>query len=678
VKSRHVCAAACCIVFFILVCVSAAFAQQLPAQHLSAQQWIALATAAQPAAGTTGVLRHVGAVQDWTDRQIVFSQSGLEKHPELLLQEPRIRQQLLQRLGAWGAKMPSAKIPNTPQEKSGGSKSGMGRDWSVGGLGARMRVNEFPAKYTFDPTAPPNCTDDYVVFALAVAGTTGSGGQANLIAFNNLYVNDDGSGFCTGLTAPTVLFAYNASTIGGKLVTSPVLSLDGSQIAFVESLPGTTPASVFHVVNWTAQVGGQGTIAAPVAPTSETSFQYSTFGNLTSAPWVDYGADIAYVGDNDGNLSEISPVFNGTPNIVASVAVSSGYELTPPVEDISQGLLMVGSVDGDLYQVNFGVTPITVVPLVVGALGDTSPGVYAPPIVDPSNNWTYAVTPDAGANIGAELIQVETSTNTSPTIASIGLGASSAPPGNTGTKMHLYQPAFSNGYFTSPVDGVISICGTGASDTTPNQYEFGFNGFTGTMKTTPQSGYPLQLSAVDTDTCTGWIEFFNPFAGVTDPITAVDLIANILVVTTNNDFAVGDTVYLQGTDESFLNGQAVTVTGLIGTAPHYTGFTADFTYNGIVENPTDTGAAGLGTDFFFFGLLTDCTSSVVGGVGGQTDGCVVSMTSVSTTTPSSAPVTGGPSGIVVDNYSTAAETSSIYLSSTSANLVYKFTQYQLQ
>ena len=39
-----------------------------------------------------------------------------------------------------------------------------------------------------------------------------------------------------------------------------------------------------------------------------------------------------------------------------------------------------------------------------------------------------------------------------------------------------------------------------------------------------------------------------------------------------------------------------------------------------------------------------------------------------------APVVGGPSGIVVDNYSTAAEASSIYLMSLSEDIAYKFTQ----
>jgi hypothetical protein len=42
----------------------------------------------------------------------------------------------------------------------------------------------YPAKYSFDIDAAPNCASDYVVFGLNVAG---SAGQANLLGLNQLY-----------------------------------------------------------------------------------------------------------------------------------------------------------------------------------------------------------------------------------------------------------------------------------------------------------------------------------------------------------------------------------------------------------------------------------------------------------------------------------------------------------
>jgi hypothetical protein len=49
-----------------------------------------------------------------------------------------------------------------------------------------------------------------------------------------------------------------------------------------------------------------------------------------------------------------------------------------------------------------------------------------------------------------------------------------------------------------------------------------------------------------------------------------------------------------------------------------------------------------------------------------------------TTTTTTAAVAGGPSGIVVDNYSTAAQASSIYLTAEGQQTAYKFTQNGLQ
>lgn len=77
-----------------------------------------------------------------------------------------------------------------------------------------------------------------------------------------------------------------------------------------------------------------------------------------------------------------------------------------------------------------------------------------------------------------------------------------------------------------------------------------------------------------------------------------------------------------------------------------------------------------GTDFFFFGLTADCT-------GAGTSGCVVARNSDGSLTKAN--VAGGPSGIVVDNFSTSAQAASIYLTGVAApNLAYKFTQNGLQ
>ena len=146
------------------------------------------------------------------------------------------------------------------------------------------------------------------MFGLNIAGVTN--GQANLVAFNNLYA---GPGGMCGAT-PTVMFAYNTSTVsGGKVQTSPVLSVDGTKIAFLESAGSSTR---FHVLTWTA---GQGTVTVSAAPAAMTDLLVSATATSTrSSPWVDYNTDTAYLGTDDGLIYKVLNVFNGTPTLAGA------------------------------------------------------------------------------------------------------------------------------------------------------------------------------------------------------------------------------------------------------------------------------------------------------------------------------------------------------------------------
>ena len=190
---------------------------------------------------------------------------------------------------------------------------------------------------------------------------------------------------------------------------------------------------------------------------------------------------------------------------------------------------------------------------------------------------------DANDGTSAVLVEADTASLTQLSKVRIGLGAAT-PSGGTATAVALYEPAFTNQYFNNPSGGDVRLCGTGAADTTPWQYSFGFTGRT--MNTTVSDKGQLLTSTAAR--CTGWTEFFNPNQG--------------------------------------------------------------------------------NTDYFFFGLTQDCT-------GAGTLGCVVALTGAGPTLmTTTAPVSGGPSGIVVDNYSTAGQASSIYLTATKKNTAYKFTQ----
>src|ERR1700680_1121940 len=153
----------------------------------------------------------------------------------------------------------------TPPRKSKGPKPH--RDWSLSLGNGGVAQNMYPAKFNFDINSPEtaaNCNNDFVVFGLNVAGTAS---QANLVGVDDLYSGTNPTGLC-GMT-PSVKWAYNVTTLsGGKVTTSPTLSIDGTQVAFVES-SGT--ASVLHVLKW---LDANGTVTAPVTPAIVTAANY--------------------------------------------------------------------------------------------------------------------------------------------------------------------------------------------------------------------------------------------------------------------------------------------------------------------------------------------------------------------------------------------------------------------
>jgi len=525
--------------------------------------------------------KRTGVPQDWSQRHIVFSRDALARHPDLIYREPRVLHQMTQRWQAQNSYVFDGAGPVPVSE----AVPGHSRDWSVN-LGGRLLPNVYPAKFSFDPGAPPDCINDYVVFGLASSGV--DGGRANLVAFNNLYSGTAPVGLCG--TAPTPLFAYNITTSpGGRILTSPILSEDGREIGYVESFH---TSAIFHVLTWTAN---QGTPSA-AAPAPATVLSVPIPATVTtSSPWIDYSSDTVYLCGDNSEVYQITGVFRGTPTLTQSsfwpVTVNTkNYHLTSPVFDSVLGMLMFGSANGTLNRINTATGAFTTQP--IGKIGTTSPGIMAPPIVDITNGTTFVVSADDGRS--AVLVEVDTASMAVLASVPIGLGSAIPLAGGTATPLRLFEPAFSNDYYNDPSTGAINVCGTGAQDDTPWQYVFGFTESGNKPVLQPASSFSQQLSASPTARCTGWTEFYNP---------------NI----------------------------------------------------------------NAGTDFFFFGLNADCTT--VGG--GAPDGCVVALNGGDNTFIK-ATVDGGPSGIVVDNYSMAGQASSIYLMAGKLNTAYKFTQSGLE
>lgn len=341
----------------------------------------------------------------------------------------------------------------------------------------------FPAKYVFDVTAVPSCTNDFVV--IGVPASPAPGGQANILGVNNLYSNATSTGYCPG-TGPNVRFAYASGS--GQVPDSVVISQNGQQIAYIEDLPGS---SYFHVLT-IGTTGTNGTSAtAAVVPGSaggndavDQTVLLSPDGGATnqsstSSAYVVYTTndanDVAYVttysaaGTGSGYLYKISNVFNGSaPTIVWSVPVNA-VPSTPIYDQVSNKVFFTDSNGGIDYVLDSGSPSVVYGPVV--ASGTTSENAV---IVDGSNQMVYAFFNSNGTN--AIVVQAPT------TLAS----SVSVPVGTANTTYTgPYLPDFNNAWYTGTGAPEMYVVGTGTG-TLPTLYSIGFDS-SGIMNSSPDA-----------------------------------------------------------------------------------------------------------------------------------------------------------------------------------------------
>jgi hypothetical protein len=375
----------------------------------------------------------------------------------------------------------------------------------------------YPAKFSFDVNATPDCTNDFAVFAVNVAT---SATQPNIVAFNNLYSGTAGStGICNApangrTTGPgddgvsaTALWSYNVVAADGQVSTSPALSLDGTKVAFVETGSGTT--AHFHVLAWAAFDGvpaGLQDVTQPVTIDAIFGFAPSappagsglatdlalipssgTASDTLSSPFVDYAHDKAYIGNDSGTLFRVSNVFcttsactgggnpapslDGTWGTGGKLATGCSGTLTGPVVDGGTGNIFVGCSDGKLYGFTSAGVAITGSPLSVGdgstTVNGNVGGIVDPPMIDSVNGFVYVVSGSIGGS--AVLVQAGTTSFSSPTAVIATLGS--------GGHFKLHDPSFNAGYFSGGT-ALIYDWALNASDTQITLYGVGFTGHT--------------------------------------------------------------------------------------------------------------------------------------------------------------------------------------------------------
>ena len=452
-------------------------------------------------AQTSETRSKAGVPEDWTHHRVRFSTRLLRRHPERVAREPRAAMQLYRAASAEMRRTGSSSLPISTRASF--NLSIMQRDWAASLGSGHVEFGQFPAKWQMDPEALPSCMGDYLIFALNVPGVTG--GQPSIVALNNLYVGGTDP-LCPGLR-PNFLFSYNTTTVpNGKILTSPILSVDGKKVAFIETV--TTLASkksILHVLR-VPTAGTQATaIPSKLPPVGAmSSLVLAAATNLRSSPWIDYSTDTIYVGLDNGKVYKVTGVFKGTPALAGSpwpITINLNSILSSPIFDSFTGKLFVGAANGTLYSVLVS-SPAAMTAIRIGRADSANPGIYDAPMFDATGGSIFAITSNDDVSNGASVVQVNADTLSITTRVSIGQGT---------TKEHLvnlYDGDFDENYFNDPSTGHMMVCGTGTADSTPHRYVLGFDG-DGVL----QPGSSIQISSSPDARCSPITEFFNPNVG---------------------------------------------------------------------------------------------------------------------------------------------------------------------
>lgn len=448
-----------------------------------------------PAKSVRNTARGNGLPTDWSHQHLIFSQPRTAGQAARLQNNTRYLQQQRRTTHAVSNAQPAAGVRPSHFRRHHKRRRGrrMHRDWAEDmGSGAHVAANMFPAKYSLLGTTA-NCglatPPDFVIYGTALAGSTT---QASILAYTNLY---------SGCAAPVpaTYWAYNTL---GTVQTSPVPSLDGSQVAFTQSVAGVASLVLLRFAPFDGS-----NVRMPLTPTLEAAASYvgcttpcmaifplGVSDDTNSSVFYDYESDTAWVGDNSGGLHKFSPVFNGTPAEV----VGGGWPAqlgtaipTGPVYDNGSDTVFIGDAAGFLYSVGSSgaVTKSA-------QLGHTL-GIEDSPMVDSTAGVVYVAVPDDGAGF-AGVYQLPTTFSAGTSGPEVHVGASSAT-----TLTSMYDGDFDLNYLNSRATGNFYVCGDPGGE--PTLYQVPILNLT--------MGTPLAGPVVSTTsgaTCSPVTHVYNP------------------------------------------------------------------------------------------------------------------------------------------------------------------------
>jgi hypothetical protein len=498
-----------------------------------------------------------------------------------------------------------------------------------------------------------------------VTGTQVSATQAGTITFE--------------YEAPTFLFSYAIQAAASAL--SPVLSLDGTKVAWVDN---ANPA-LLHVTTWKSGEGTNattGSVAIDVETTPgnctagescDVTVNYtdaSTTGctanssiNSNSNLYVDYPSDNGYIAANNGVLYQISDVFRGTPTLTfcTTFTTTTGTNIGSPVYDPLNNTVYVS--DGiKVYGYTVGATSFTA----------TSPASYTyanaglsstGPVLDAFGGFIYAFSNnDNQAGNKTSVTQILTS------LAS-GVNVNLGPQFGAYAGIPLYYGTFDNNYYVygaaygSNPASTLYTCGTDSTKTyNQDLFAVSFNPSTGVANTATvmsnnnnvNGGAAAGTSQATAVTCSPLSEFYDP----TPTPTGSD---RLFVASGTVGAATGPNLVQMWN----INTQLTNTSGTGGTEPTWTdeatgylGGSSGITMDNI---STDTGAESIyfgtesanstpvtnsGTAYNLTGIYANAaTFSATGGM--DADGNAYSSTELGATqTWNGTTFTYGPTGAV--------------------------------
>jgi hypothetical protein len=528
----------------------------------------------------------IGLPVDWSSRHVIYPNAGSVEQRAAAMRDPRFYFNWLRQMQAINNSRKvfyrgpeDRPIPISERKK-------FRVDWAMPlGTAGGLAPGESPAKYSFSLDTY-SCANDFAVYTI---DTAPSATQANIIAFNNLYTGTASSSCpnsppqtppTTNYTQPTVMWSYRAGSYASWL--SPTLSLNGTQVAFVED--GNDEPAYFYVLTW---VAGHGTSAtAPATPgtggSALTRLAYTTVDasckgtyttNSNSSPYVDYGSNTAYIGADNGILYRISNVFGGTPAIEYCITVKSGGALlTSPVYDEISNQVFVS--DGfTVYAYTPGASGFTLTNSInVADTGATNPDpIVLSPIVDTLDGFVYVFSAADTTNKYSIVSQMNTAL-TSQATADIG-------PEETSQFSFILDGDFDNNYYYyDPKSGLATLyaCGTQTANyAAPALYALTFAAGTGILNSTPAMSDDINIngSTNPDGTCSALLDFYD---GTND---------RLFVGTGNYTATTGANLVTQWNTNSRITSNT---TEPQNTATGYWGGTTAFTVDDVTSAPQTT------------------------------------------------------------------------------------------